>query len=133
MGLAAEGVAVAIARPAHLTRRQVTGRAFGETATLIRTSGSRDQTGVYTETETREDLDCATAPASEFSSRVRAIMEGGIQLDAIRMFWHETDLHPASDGASGDLIEYAGDRYRVRSTQRWGGFSQSLGVRQEGQ
>lgn len=121
-----------IERPAHLVERQIRGRAFGNTATLIRTAGSRNSYGEYSETETESAITCATAPLSD-RARARLSTQGGVQLDGALTFWTVEDIQPTSSAASGDLIVYDGNRYRIVATQRWGGFSQSDAVRQEGQ
>ena len=134
---------MSLARPPHLVSRQMGGRAFSEPLVILRTSGARDKTGEWTETETREETTCATAPAGTSGSsggRVRQLMEGGVRLDAMRDFWTVEDLRPAVEeasdgtgGSAGDIVVFEGERYRIDSTARWGGFSESLGIRQEGQ
>ena len=125
---------MAITRPAHLTRRQIGGRAFGERADLVRTMGMRNHFGVFEDVETITPIDCATAPPDRRDERVRVLTEGGIQLDALRTFWTVDDIQTSVDDTSaGDIIAYNGERWRARMTARWGGFSDTLGVRIEGQ
>ena len=110
--------------------------AFGEAAALVRVTGSRDANGEWSETETSTAITCATAPASPAHARVREIIEGGVQLDAIRMFWLAEDVTVQDDSAAqsaGDIIVYAGERYRARATQRWRRYSEAIGVRIEAQ
>ena len=119
-------------RPPHLRQRPITGRAFGKPATLIRTGGSWAD-GVWVETETPSAIFCATAPVEAVDPRARQLTEGGVQLDAARLFWTAEELQPQRDDSAGDLIVYGGQRYRVRETQPWEGFWEALAVRQEGQ
>ena len=116
-------------------RRQVTGRAFSEPATIINGGGAYDDTGRWQPgAETRTDIRCATAPPERSDPRVRELTEGGVQLDALRRFFTIDDLQPASnETTSGDFIEYEGERWRVDRTGRWGGLSDSLAVRVEDQ
>ena len=125
---------MSLKRPNHLAQRQVVGRAFSEKLTLIRTVGSRNNVGEYSEVEQLFPTVCATAPVSGNDARVRLLTEGGVQLDMMRVFWTVQDLDPVVEGHSaGDIVEFEGDRFRIRLTQRWGSFSESIGVRQEGQ
>ena len=125
---------MSLARPSHLVHRQVSGRAFGEEAQLLRVTGQRNDYWEYQESTNQVDIMCATAPPTAGDPRVRVLMEGGVQLEAMRMFWTAENLEPVQeDGGAGDIVIYAGERWRIRSTQRWGGFSESIGVRQEGQ
>ena len=125
---------MSLKRPNHLAQRQVVGRAFSEKLTLIRTVGSRNYFGEYTEVEQLFSTVCATAPASGNDARVRQLTEGGVQLDALRIFWTTQDLNAVVEGHSaGDIVEFEGERFRIRLTQRWGSFSESIGQRQEGQ
>ena len=121
-----------IARP--LTNRQITGRAFGTPVTLVQTSGSRDSTGRWTATETETTITAATAPPDRRDPRVRAITEGGIQLDALRRFFTTIEVRPAANAeTSGDIIVYAGERWRIMQTAPWGDYFDSIAVRQEDQ
>ena len=121
-------------RPRHLRDRRITGQAFGERATLIRTATARNSYGESTETEASGvDVACATAPVEAGTPRARAITEGGIRLDATRLFWLLDAVEPVGNASAGDLIVYGGERYRVSESQPWGHFWEVLGVRQEGQ
>ena len=125
---------VVIARPEPLTNRQITGRAFGVPVTLIRTGGSWDTTGRWTETETETEIVAATAPPDRRDPRVRAITEGGIQLDALRRFFTVEEVRvAANDQTSGDIIVHEGERWRVMQTAPWGGYFDTIAVRQEDQ
>ena len=125
---------MAIQRPAHLTARQIRGRMFGESATLITVITSTNAFGEPAQADVSAPITCATAPPSgKDDPRVRQLIEGGIALEAMRLFWTvETPRSVAADSA-GDIIVYAGERWRVRSVAPWGGFSEVVGVRQEGQ
>ncbi len=123
-------------RPQHLVRRQISGRVFSEPVTILRPQGSRNEFGEYNEIDTRMETLCATAPASGVSQEavLRELTEGGVQLDSIRVFWTVEDLNPVIEGYdSGDKLIYLGERYRVHLTQRWGGFSETIGKREEAQ
>ena len=127
---------MALKRPQHLVRRQISGRVFSEPVTIVRSQGSRNEFGEYVEMETMVDSLCATAPASGVSQEaiLRELTEGGVQLDSIRVFWTVEDMNPVVEGDdSGDKLIYLGERYRVHLTQRWGGFSESICKREEGQ
>ena len=115
-------------RPVHLSQRQVRGRAFSERVTIQHVIGEHNVFGEYS-TATREtETLCATAPATgtgAADARVREITEGGVLLEAIRFFWLIEDVHSvAYDEGPGDILIYAGERWRVKSTQRWGGLSE---------
>ena len=122
-------------RPAHLAARQIRGRAFSEPITILRTEGEYNVYGEYHESTTSVPAKCATAPVTNLSdSRVRILAEEGITLSAMRHFWTVEDLEPVKEGQSaGDIVEFVGEQWRVRVTQRWGGFSESLAVRIENQ
>ena len=85
---------------------------------------------------TPTDTTCSTAPASSNNAdpRVRLLTEGGVQLDALRQFWTSEELTPALAGSSaGDILIWGSQRWRVRSTGRWGSFSDTIGERMENQ
>ena len=128
---------MSLKRPNHLAQRQVVGRAFSEKLTLIRTVGSRNDFGEYAEVEQLFPTVCATAPISAGAAgdpRLRLLTEGGVQLNMLRLFWTTQDLNPVVEHHSaGDIVEFDGERYRIKLTQRWGSFSESVGERQEGQ
>ena len=119
-----------LSRPPHLLRRQITGRAFSETCTIIRTTGAHTDDG-WVSTETREQIRCVTTPMLRDNTRSRLIRKAGIQLEAARLLWTIEDLTPAADDSAGDFVEYAGDKYQVQLTERWGGFSESVLLRVE--
>lgn len=123
-----------IPRPAALRDRQLTGRAFAVPFVLIRVDGSFDTDGRWVPTETRADITGATYPPDRRDARVREITEGGIQLDALRRFLTLEKVRPAgNDKTPGDIIEYGGERWRVRMTAPWGRFFDTIAVRQEDQ
>ena len=126
-----------ITRPAHLTDRQPRGRMFGESATLVTITTMANDFGEPTSTEVQAAITCATAPpATVGDPRVRQIMEAGIALEAIRYFWMVEQPRSVSDDSAGDIIVYPatdGERWRVHSVAPWGGFSEVVAVRQEGQ
>ena len=127
---------MSLARPQHLVDRQITGRAFSEEISVLRTAGAYNDDGEYVETDIPADTLCATAPPSTQDARVRELTEGGVKLEAMRLFWTAEDLRPASSETAGDIVVFPredGERFRVRMTQRWGDFSESLAVRQEAQ
>ena len=128
---------MSIQRPAHLTRRQIRGRMFGEEATLITVITTTNAFGEPVCVETPAPLTCSTAPASEGGAggRVRELMEGGIALSAMRVFWTVETPRSVADNSGGDIIVFPvdGDRWRVHAVEPWGGFSEVVGVRIEGQ
>ena len=126
---------MSLRRPRHLVRRQIRGRAFSEPINLYRVDGERNNRGQLVETVGPAiPTKCATAPASGSDARVRELMEGGVDLGAMRNFWTVEDVNPAEEGGGrGDIIEFLNERYRVQSTQRWGGFSESLCILAEEQ
>ena len=125
---------MSLKRPRHLTRRQSRGRAFNEPLTIIYIRGTRNDYGEYAETRNEVRTYGATAPASRQDALVRTLLEGGIQLDALRLFWTAEDVDPVREGQGpGDIIVYEGTMYRVQNTQRWGGFSETMATREEGQ
>lgn len=132
-------VGLVIDRPAHLAARPVTGRLHNQPLTIITPTTTRDSTGRGTVTEAQRTTSGATAPPSQRAARVRELMEGGVQLNAMRHFWVTVPVNPVLDphgetpGSPGDLILWDGQRWRVDSAQDWGRFTQVLAVREEGQ
>lgn len=133
---------MSIQRPRHLVRRQPTGRAFGEDATLITVRTEVNEFGEPYSTETETAITCATAPASSGDARVRELAEGGVELSSMRMFWLPETPRPVVyedtdvDGSVGDIIVWPrvdGERYRVRVVANWGGFVETITVRIETQ
>ena len=130
-------------RPPHMDERQMRGRAFSEPLTIQYITADRNAYGEATESVARQaETLCATAPVTgTAAARMREIMVGGIQLNAMRTFWTAEELDPVSDDGPGDILIYPvdpvdpalGERWRVSFTQRWGTFSESIAVRQEGQ
>ena len=120
-------------RPPHLVTRQISGRIFDVAAILIRITGNRDQHGEWSDVSVETEIKCATAPVQAGDARARTVTEGGIRLDDARLFWTADELTPASNDSPGDMILYAGERWRVKETHRWGGFSESRALRKEGQ
>lgn len=123
-----------LTRPQHLVDRQIA-HTFAEDATLIRSRGSYDENGEWVEDpETETAIKVATSPVSSNSERARQAAADGIRLDSLRLFWTRESLDPAIDDESaGDIVVYDGERYRISESARWGGFSESVGQRQEGQ
>ena len=126
---------MSLQRPTHLDVRQIRGRAFSEPLTIQHTQAEFNVYGEPSESVEAESVTlCATAPPTgREDARVRVIMEGGVQLDAIRIFWTVETLHSVGDHGPGDILIFEGERWRVHGTQRWQGFSESIAVRQEGQ
>ena len=125
---------MSLGRPTHLDERQMRGRAFSEPLTIQHTQAEFNVYGEDTESVEAESVTlCATAPPTAQDARVRQLMEGGVQLNAMRFFWTVETVHPVGDHGPGDILIFEGERWRVHSTQRWGAFSESIGVRQEGQ
>lgn len=125
---------MSLQRPDHLTARQMQGRAFSEAISIIRTAGDYNAYGEFEETETPSPSLCATAPSTGQRPQERRLMEGGVALSDMRIFWTVEALDPLVEGQSaGDLVEFGGERFRIRASDNWGGFSESIGVRQEGQ
>lgn len=123
-----------LTRPLHLGRRQVRGRAFSVPLRIIPTTGTYELGEWVEEEGVPVDTKCAEAPPSPRDARVRVLTEGGVRLDAIHQFWTAEELEPVVEGeSSGDILVWAGQRWRVQSSARWGSFSDSLAVRQEAQ
>lgn len=123
-------------RPKHLLQRPITGCAFGEDAVLVRTrAGHRNRYGEWIPGPVeRIDIRLASVPVSgnaRGDGLIRRLVEGGVQLDASRLFWTTEVLYPVSRGGTGDVIEYRGQKWQVRQTQRWHDYSESLGERVE--
>ena len=126
---------MAIRRPKHLRTRTIQRSGFGEPLQIIRVQGERER-GQWVERESIPiETMGATAPASGSSSRVRELIEsGGLRIEELREFWTIETLEPQIDGKSfGDILVFDSERYRVRSTGRWRGFSDSVAVRIEDQ
>ena len=124
---------MSIQRPAHLAHRQIEGRAFGEDATLITVTTTTNSFGEPVQAESSEAITCATAPPSAGDPRIRVLQEAGVALEAMRMFWTVETPRAVADDSVGDIIVFDGERFRVHEVQPWGRFSESLGVRIEGQ
>ena len=127
---------MSIQRPAHLAHRQSRGRAFGEDATLLTTTTTVNSFGEPVQTEATTPITCATAPPStKEDPRIRQLIEGGIALSALRMFWTVETPRSVADDSAGDIIVYppGGERFRVHSVAPWGRGSECVGVRIEGQ
>ena len=119
-------------RPRHLRERQITGRAFGEAASLeqVTMSWSDDQIDFITEVDTVPVV-CNTAPAG--AGLARQLAEAGVQTDGARAFWITQRAVPSSLVSIGDIIVWRGDRYRVQVVNDWGDFHELGTVRQEPQ
>ena len=125
---------MSIQRPTHLTNRQIRGRMFGEPATLLTVTTSVNDFGESADSEAPAPITCATAPPpGKEDARVRQLIEGGVALEAMRLFWTVETPRSVADDSAGDIIVFEGERFRVRSVAPWGGFSESVGVRLEGQ
>ena len=70
------------------------------------------------------------------------LTDGGVRLDALRIFWLvdevtvARDPDPADDndeGSLGDIIIWSEQRWRASEARIWDGFTEVLAVRQEGQ
>ncbi len=111
---------------------------FRESTVLIRQEpGSRNEFGEWVPgAETETELDVVSAPPS--AATVRDVLPEGARLHDWRTFWFEHSARPLRVGqgqTDGDVIEYAGIRYRIRHVQDWQphGFVEVLAVREEGQ
>ena len=125
-----------IQRPAHLAHRQSIGRAFGEQATLNTITTTCNEFGEPVQAESPAPITCATAPpTTRDNPRVRQLIEGGVALEAMRMFWLVPTPRSVADDSVGDIIVYprGGERWRVHSVAPWGRFSECIAVRIEGQ
>ena len=125
---------MSLQRPAHLAHRQSRGRAFGEDATLLTTTTTVNSFGEPVQAEATTPITCATAPPStKEDPRIRLLIEGGIALSAMRLFWTVETPRPVADDSVGDIIVFDGERFRVHSVAPWGRGSECVGVRIEGQ
>ena len=109
----------------------------GETATLITVHTRNNDFGEPVQAEVPAPLTCATAPPSGQGEnpRIRQLMEAGVALEAMRVFWTVETPRPVADDSEGDIIVWpvGGDRFRVHSVAPWGRLSECIGVRIEGQ
>lgn len=139
---------MALPRPRHLVHRAMRGRAFSERITILRPNADRNSYREYSERSYNEiETYAATAPASSSSGLVRRLLEGGVDLEGARIFWTVEELNPVIEGVhAGDQVLWHETRdpdsplfgappeqYRVEATARWGGFSESVCTRREGQ
>ena len=118
-------------RPDHLDTRQVSGRTFSEEIQLYRSTGTRNEHGEWTDSETSEEIKASVAPPNAGDSRVRELMQGGVDLSDMRLFWTATELQPQTDNSAGDVLLYKNERFRVMKVSSWGTFTEALAVRQE--
>ena len=102
---------MSLKRPTHLDERQMRGRAFSEPLTILHIEAEWNVYGeAQTSVEKRTETLCATAPPTgREDARVRVVTEGGVQLDAIRIFWTVETLHPVGDHGSGDILIFPVD------------------------
>lgn len=135
-------------RPTHLEGRQVGGDAFGEPVRLYFPTSTRQAYGRFEETDgPPTDTLCATQPGTTLAAgRQRELMEGGVQLNAARVFYLAERLEPVTADGPGSILLYpvevnddgtvdttAAARWRARSVEPWGGFFEVVAIRQEGQ
>ena len=125
---------MSLQRPDHLQTRPFLKHRFGEDAQLISVTTTLNDFGETSTSETTIDICCATAPPSNGDPRVRRITEGGVPLEALRLFWMEEEPRAAGrDETAGDIIVFNSERWRVTEVQRWGGFNEVLATRLENQ
>ena len=103
----------------RVARRLQIGRYFNDVATLIRVTADYDDCGRTVTAEAEAEIRCATAPVSGAEARSREPTEAGVVLDAARRFWLVDEVEPVSDNSPGDIIVYAGERWRVARVERW--------------
>ena len=117
-------------RPAHLSARQATGRAFSETARLERaTTEWDDDSGEHRTVYDGADLRCSTAPPGAGRDQT----EAGVGAEGLRTFWLDRPATAASLAGPGDVIVWQGQRWRVAEIDDWGAFIEARAVRQEPQ
>ena len=86
--------------------------------------------------ESQNSISVVSAPPS--AATARDVLPEGARLHDWRTFWFEHSARPLRVGqgqTDGDVIEYAGIRYRIRHVQDWQphGFVEVLAAREEGQ
>ena len=121
-------------RPSHLAVRQTDGFAFGDSAQIERKTGQRNSAGRWVENAAiLIDIGCSTAPVQDVG-RQRRLEEGGIRLNAARMFWTSKLVIAQTDDNQGDIIIYKEERWQVHEVETWdGSLYESMAVRVEGQ
>ena len=118
-----------ITRPSHLTARQTSGRAFGESATILRqATGDYDSEGIWQPgAESQIPTDVATAPAN--LGQAREIEVDGVRRTGERMFWCAVRLYAARTGSTGDRLVWGESVWQLIHVAEWGGFWEALAVR----
>ena len=134
-------------RPKHLVHRPMRGQSFSVPIVILRARGSWNIYDEYSEEFDRIATYCAYAPISVSSGISRRLMEGGVDVEGALQVWTVEELNPAVEGKNaGDQILFnetmdptnplygePAEMYRVKSTARWGGWSESICERREGQ
>ena len=108
-------------RPAHLTHRQTKGKAFGQTADVLRyNEGHRNEyaewvSGGYT----RTPITLAQAPVKD----IRSVDVDAVTHREVRIFYtHDIDIDSVRVGrgeSEGDRIDFQGRVYRVVDVSAW--------------
>ena len=102
---------------------------------LLRPRGAYNDDGEWVvESSTQVPIMVSTVPVSgnaRGDGLIRRLLEGGVQLDATRLFFTVEDLVPTDGDTAGDFLLYRGQRWRVRQSQRFAHYSESLCVRVE--
>ena len=130
-------------RPAHLRFRQSVGRAFGESALLLRSQPSvRNAHGIpiASADPVEVPITCAVAPfggGAGTSGLLRTLEERGVRIDGSMYFWVRGDLDIAelrdideNNITAADSIVYKDVTYKVVNTQSWRNQIVVVGERQ---
>ena len=118
--------------------RHTIGKRFRETATLIRHEpGAYNEYGEWVSgAEVPMEVTVVSAPTD--AATVRNVLPEGVRLQDARRFWlpdHPQPVRLGAEASSGDILQYAGVRYRVHHAEDWRphGFVEVLAIREEGQ
>lgn len=117
-------------RPVHLTNRTIGGRYLSEEFEVVTLTGSVDEYGDFTESESsRTTVSGVSAPPSD--SQKKLLEDGGIRVADARRFWilnGTIEVKVADHDSGGDQIVWDGKTYLVKSFSDWGNFQEVLGV-----
>ncbi len=121
-------------RPTWTNDRQIAHSLFTDTCLLIRRNAQRDSRGLPIVTDdTPRQIPCLSAPQfMPFTPiRQRIPEEGGVRLEAVRILWTLEPMIASANVRAADRIIWHGETWHIHMTQDWGGYSESVLVRNE--
>lgn len=110
-------------RPGYTRSRAIKRSFFSEKLTIRREEGRRVQ-GIWSLANSDTETTGSTAPPDAGDARVRRVLEeqGGLRLEAMRLFWTVEALDGPSGTSRGDLVIWDGQLWRVVNSRPYGDF-----------